>query len=274
MSTYPPDWVETNRRSWDERVPIHVASEFYDVDGFRAGKPSVQPFEVEELGPLGDLDLVHLQCHFGMDMLDLVRLHPGLRAVGLDFSSPAVEAAGRLAEELNLAERARFVASDVMHASDVLEPGSFDVVYTGKGALCWLSDLPGWAAQCARLLKPGGFLYVSEFHPIGNALDVKATGGVGDDYFRTDPWVDEYEGSYADADAVTEHNLTYCWNHTIASTLGAVMGAGLRLQFFHEFDHTLFKLTDWLVEGEDGRFDWPTPDKRLPLMFSLKAFKG
>jgi hypothetical protein len=26
------DWIETNRALWDERVPIRVASEFYDVE--------------------------------------------------------------------------------------------------------------------------------------------------------------------------------------------------------------------------------------------------
>jgi hypothetical protein len=39
-----------NRACWDERVPIHVASDFYDVDGFRAGRLTLQPFEVEEVG--------------------------------------------------------------------------------------------------------------------------------------------------------------------------------------------------------------------------------
>jgi hypothetical protein len=27
------EWIETNRAKWDERLPIHVASEFYDVEG-------------------------------------------------------------------------------------------------------------------------------------------------------------------------------------------------------------------------------------------------
>src|SRR5687767_4989732 len=30
--------VEANRRMWDERVPIHVSSAFYDVDGWKAGR--------------------------------------------------------------------------------------------------------------------------------------------------------------------------------------------------------------------------------------------
>jgi SAM-dependent methyltransferase len=266
------DWVEANRKAWDERVPIHASSRFYDVEGFRHGKPAVEPFEIDELGPLGDLTLCHLQCHFGLDTLDLVRLHPGLTAVGLDFSAPAVEAATSLASSIGLSERARFVEGDVRSAAALLGPGSFDVVYTGKGAICWLNDLDAWAAQCHELLKPGGFLYVSEFHPVGYALSTK-TPVVADDYFRKEPWVDEMVGSYADLTATTDNNVMVSWNHPISQVLSAVLNAGFELRFFHEFDHTLFRMADWLVEQDPSHFGWPSASARLPLMFSLKAFR-
>lgn len=41
------DWVQTNRALWDERVPIHVASEFYDVDAFLAGGSSRAGLQAE-----------------------------------------------------------------------------------------------------------------------------------------------------------------------------------------------------------------------------------
>lgn len=272
MASVPPDWNDLNRRNWDERVPIHARSSFYDVDGFVAGKPCVQPFEVDELGPLGGLRLAHLQCHFGLDTLDLVRLHPDLTGVGLDFSEPAVSEATALAARVGLTSRCSFVLGDVMSAAEVLDRSSFDVVYTGKGAICWLNDLGRWAAQCFALLRPGGFLYVSEFHPVGYALSLSAPT-VADDYFRTDPWVDEQPGTYADLSARTEHNVAVCWNHPLTDIFSAVLGAGFELRFFHEYDYTLFKLNEWLVEGEGRTWHWPSNEARLPLMFSLKAYK-
>ncbi len=263
--------IELNRLSWDERVPIHVASDFYDVDGFKAGAPAVQPFEVEELGALGGLRLVHLQCHFGLDTLDLVRMHPELHGVGLDFSAPAIEEASRIATELGLADRATFVQADVRHANSVLDRESFDVVYTGKGAIGWLPDLRQWAEQCASLLRPGGYLYLCEFHPVGYALDDEVMG-VKYDYFADQPYVEEESGSYADPEATTVHNVNYWWNHPLDRTLSAILGAGLELRFFHEWDYTLFKMAKWLVEGDDGRYRWPG-EERLPLMFTLKAEK-
>ena len=270
MAAVPPDWAEVNRRNWDERVPIHQASAFYDLDGFRAGRRNLEPFEIEELGALGGLRLAHLQCHLGLDTLDLVRLHPTLTAVGLDFSAPAVAAASELAGELGLSSRVEFVEGDVRHASAVLGAGSFDAIYTGKGALCWLPALDDWAAQCAALLRPGGWLYVSEFHPVGSALGMDAPV-VADDYFRTEPWVEEESGTYADLSASLANRLSYSWNHPLPEIFSALMGAGFSLRFFHEHDYTLFPMNSWLVRTEPGRWDWPSPSARLPLMFSLRA---
>ncbi len=266
----PADWAAVNRRNWDEAVPVHLASAFYDVDGFRAGRPALQPFEVDELGSLGGLRLAHLQCHFGLDTLDLVRLHPTLSAVGLDFSEPAVEAAAGLAGELGLAERASFVQADVRHAASVLGEGRFDAVYTGKGALCWLPTLDDWAAQCAALLKPGGWLYVAEFHPVGSALGMEEPV-VADDYFRTEPWADEEPGTYADREARLTNRLSYTWNHPLPELFSALIGAGFTLRFFHEYDYTLFPMNSWLVPTGPGRWEWPSRGARLPLMYSLRA---
>jgi hypothetical protein len=58
------DWRETNRAYWDERVPTHVESPFYDADGFLAGRSSLRPFEIEEAGAVAGRRLAHPQCHF------------------------------------------------------------------------------------------------------------------------------------------------------------------------------------------------------------------
>ena len=84
---------DVNRAWWDERVPIHTASELYDVEAFKAGEQTLEPFEIEELGDVGGQTLVHLQCHFGLDTLSWGRR--GARVTGLDFSAPAVESRAR-----------------------------------------------------------------------------------------------------------------------------------------------------------------------------------
>ena len=39
-----PDYMELNRELWDEITPIHAKADFYDVEGFKAGKTSLKPY--------------------------------------------------------------------------------------------------------------------------------------------------------------------------------------------------------------------------------------
>jgi SAM-dependent methyltransferase len=254
-----------NRACWDERVPIHVASDFYDVDGFRAGRLTLQPFEVEEVGEVAGLDLVHLQCHFGLDTLSWARL--GARVTGLDFSEPAVEAARRLAGDLGI--DAHFVCGDVYDAPTLLGATS-DVVYTGHGALNWLPDIGGWAGVVAALLRPGGVLYISEFHPLCWVVDEREPRLVGD-YFDVGPQRWDEPGTYADLSAETQHNVTYEWNHGLGDVVRALAGRGLGVELLRERPYTLYPAFPWLEQHDDGTYRPGDGAPRIPLMYSLRA---
>jgi len=39
------DWRVLNRANWDDRVPIHLASRFYNLEGFRKTRDSLRKFE-------------------------------------------------------------------------------------------------------------------------------------------------------------------------------------------------------------------------------------
>lgn len=69
MSNRPEKWRESNRANWDERVPIHTSGEFYDIKNLKAGDERLRPFELAEVGDVAGKDLLHLQCHFGIDTL-------------------------------------------------------------------------------------------------------------------------------------------------------------------------------------------------------------
>lgn len=263
-----PEWLELNRAAWDERVALHVGSAFYDVDGFVAGRSSLRRFELLEMGAVAGRDLVHLQCHFGQDTLSWARL--GARVTGLDFSAPAMDAARELAARCGI-ESASFVTADVYDAADVLGEGCADIVYTGLGALVWLPDLARWADVVARLLRPGGFVYLVEMHPFSDILgDDDLT--VVRDYF-TIPEGTAYDdpGSYVDRTAPTLRNETVEWVHPIGVVVSALIDAGLRLEFLHEHDHTVYERWPWLERRDDFTWHLPSGVPRVPLLYSLKA---
>src|SRR5690349_24651804 len=110
----PTDWQTTNRANWDERVRVHLGPGGYDLTALRAGRERLNAIEEAELGPVAGLRILHLQCHFGRDTLILAQR--GAEVVGLDFSAPAISAARKLAAELGLEGRARFVEADLYDA--------------------------------------------------------------------------------------------------------------------------------------------------------------
>lgn len=257
---------DTNKRMWDERVPIHVASEFYDVAGWKSGRCSLQAFEADELGHVTGKQLVHLQCHFGMDTLSWARR--GARVTGLDFSQPAVDAARTLAAEAAL--DARFVCADVFDAPAALGQ-RYDIVYTGIGALIWLDDIRRWAGVVRDLLNPGGCLYLVECHPLTDVFAARSlTAEHG--YFH-DPagTVWDEPGTYADHGAETRANVSVEFRHPISDVLSALLEQGLQLELFHEFDHTAFARWPFMERSADGTFRLPADMPRLPLLYSLRA---
>ena len=80
--------LEINRTNWNERTPVHAASAFYDVEGFRAGRMTLNEIVRREVGDVPGKTLLHLQCHFGMDTMSWARL--GAKATGVDFSDTAI----------------------------------------------------------------------------------------------------------------------------------------------------------------------------------------
>ena len=266
-------YLKANRDHWNELVPVHGRSAFYDVEGFKAGKSTLNPIELEELGNVSGKSLLHLQCHFGLDTMSWARL--GARVTGVDFSEKAIDLAQSLSRELGL--EAAFVLSSLYDLPDVLdEEGRFDIVFTSYGVLCWLPDLTLWAQVIAHFLKAGGTFYLVEFHPFGEIFDDAEDATdlhVRYPYFQgQEPLHFEPEGSYADP-AAGLSTANYQWTHPISGILNSLVSAGLTIDFLHEFPQTAFRQFPFLKKCPDG---WWRLDKRhgmVPLLFSLKATK-
>jgi len=72
------NYLEINKNSWNNRVDAHLHSAFYDVQGFINGKSSLNAIELELLGDVRGLEILHLQCHFGQDSISLARMEQRL----------------------------------------------------------------------------------------------------------------------------------------------------------------------------------------------------
>jgi SAM-dependent methyltransferase len=271
------DYAELNRASWDERAPAHAASPGYAVERF-ASDPGflseVVRFDRPRLGDISGLRGVHLQCHIGTDTVSLARL--GADMTGLDFSPASLGQARRIA---GLAGAdVRFAEAEVYDALTVLESRSFDLVYTGIGALGWLPDIARWAAVVAGLLRPGGRLFIREGHPMLWALEDSRPDGllvVEYAYFeRAEPMVFDEGGTYVETDVVFTHNRTHEWNHGLGEIVTALMSAGMDLTGLTEHDSVPWEALPGQMERIGGG-EWRLADRpwRLPHTYTLQAVR-
>lgn len=260
----PADYLASNKDSWNKRTLQHITSDFYDVPGFLAGASSLNPIELGLLGEVRGKSILHLQCHFGQDSLSLARM--GAKVTGVDLSDVAIDKAREYNAQLDL--DARFVCSDV-YALGLDE--QFDMVFTSYGTIGWLPDLDRWAEVIARHLKPGGKLVFVEFHPVVWMFD-DTFETVAYNYFRDDAIVEENNGTYTDRDAAITHTHV-SWNHGLAEVLTALLGKGLKLEVFEEFDYSPYNCFRGMVKTGERQYRIAHMSNRLPLVYALRAVR-
>lgn len=266
--------IETNRRNWNDRTPIHVASEFYDVESFKSGRITLPDLEVEEVGDVDGLSLLHLQCHFGMDTISWARI--GAKATGVDISDHAIEAARELNHELGM--DVRFIRSNVYDVPSILDQ-QFDIVYTAVGVLCWLPDLTAWASVIARQLKPGGTFYLLDSHPASHVFEEVEISADSSDlkplnsYFPDGMGIRYPGGGHTYTGPQRIQTPNYEWQHSMSEILNAIIAAGLKVEFLHEYPFAFFKAFPQMQQRADGWWYLDNYDGNIPLIFSLKATK-
>ena len=132
---------------------------------------------------------------------------------------------------------AEFLAADVSSRPQELAPESFDVVYTGGGALGWLPDLDSWAASIHELLKPSGRLILNEEHPQLGNLEVRdGSIAIVGDYFDRQPHRTTGWRHFAGAEDALEPRWEFSW--TLGDIVTSVARAGLRIESLQEFPST------------------------------------
>ncbi|MFN2223087.1 MAG: class I SAM-dependent methyltransferase [Candidatus Promineifilaceae bacterium] len=278
------DLHQDNRLSWNAATVAHNSHKRDQAHFFRQGGSTLFPEELELLGDLRGMSLLHLQCNAGQDTLSLATL--GAETVGVDISDEAIEFARRLSADSGV--RARFERADVYDwlAAAAGKPTRYDIVFSSYGALIWLSDLGSWAASLSRILKPGGRLVLVEFHPFAMVFDYDWSRrfpyfgqgqvmtweeGVGDYVAMSGPAL---APSGYDEGVQDFNNPHRCheFAHSIAELLTAVLDAGLAIESWREYPYSNgAKLFQDMVEGPGKRMYPPSQTPNLPLMFGLVA---
>ncbi len=242
--------VRVNRAVWESVSHKHVRESASLLAEAQTGQPLTYA-EREMLGPIlaRRPTVVHLQSGHGMDDIALAKAGAS-RIIGIDYSTAAASAAARRADELRLP--CAYVVAELPPAP--LRDGCADLVYTGKGALIWMPDIQAWANDLARLLVPGGYLFVHEAHPMvplyswdGDMTRIRTDRG----YFNPTHVNDTYP-----ARGAVE------WQWTLGGIVTAVSWTGLQVRELREHPEPFWRPDDIDAAAWDGR---------LPNTFTLLA---
>lgn len=278
------DLHEANRLSWNAATVAHNSHKGDQAAFFRAGGSTLYPEEIELLGDIAGLDLLHLQCNSGQDSLSLARL--GANVTGVDISDEAIAFATRLSEECRIA--ARFERSDLFEWFERARADErrFDRVFASYGTICWLSDLGVWARGIADVLKPGGRFAFIEFHPFAMVFDPSwephydyapkepvAEAGVGD--YVADSGAGLAAGGYQEGVVgFSNPHPSFEFNWGISDVIQALIDAGLRIERLTEYPYS----NGWI--GFEGMRDLggrrmapPATMPSLPLMYAIAALQ-
>lgn len=258
------NYLDINRKSWNNRVDAHLLSEFYDLPSFKNGVNSLNEIELKLLGDLEGKSVLHLQCHFGQDTISLSRL--GAKALGVDLSDMAIEKGKELALELGV--DTAFVCSDIYDLPRHLDQ-KFDIVFTSYGTIGWLPDLDKWASIIKRFLNPGGQFVFVEFHPFIWMYD--------DDfekikyrYFNDGPITETEEGTYADKSAAISQDYVM-WNHSLSEVMTSLLKAGLQIQGFEEYDYSPYNCFNKTVAIASKKYRIAQWDNKIPMVYAIIA---
>jgi 2-polyprenyl-3-methyl-5-hydroxy-6-metoxy-1,4-benzoquinol methylase len=286
------DYLAINAANWDSRAPLHARA--YGIERYLddpTALSDVVRFDRALLGDIAGLDTVHLQCHIGTDTLSLHRL--GARMTGVDLSGASIDHARQLAADAGA--DITYVQSDVYSAPEALDHRTYDLVYTGIGAICWLPSIERWARTVAELLRPGGRLFIRDMHPVLNASLAMTVAddhpdraqqswisGPGDVTIALElPYWEQPQGmewndevTYA-GDELVGSPRSVEWNHSLGEIVMAVLAAGLRLTTLVEHDSVPFQRFPGTMtyEPETGEYRLAERPERLPATFTLSAVK-
>lgn len=154
---------QENADAWDIAAEIYWRDLERDVESLRNGTSSMLLHEQNALESVACSGTAfHLQCAGGTDTLSL-HLHGFSHVCGIDISSEMIKVCEKKSSQLNWS--ADWICSDVLEIDSTLHQVA-DMVYTGRGALPWVTDIAEWACVVRRLLKPRGYLIVHEGHPL------------------------------------------------------------------------------------------------------------
>lgn len=258
-------YLQNNKEAWEEAFE-HRHPGWGDTDHEKLadkGLPFFCPDAAKELLSIDfkGKSIAQFCCNNGRELLSLMRL--GAKSgVGFDFAENIIAQAADMAKKAGI-ENCQFTECNIL---DIPEQyyNSFDFIMFTIGAITWFQDLDALFQKVSNCLKPGGVLFINDFHPVMNMLpmpgepefDGQRLNQFAHSYFRKEPWIENEGMSYLSEPYASKTFTSF--SHTMSAIINAISSAQMRVVKLHEYDYDI---------GLSDVYD----NKGLPLSYLLIA---
>ena len=261
------DYIKSNKEAWEEAFD-HRQEGWGEEHHIRLKNENLPFFCADAAAKLREIDfngkrIAQFCCNNGRELLSLMQL--GAKdGVGFDIAENIIKQAEDTAKKAGI-QNCRFLSCNILDIDETYN-GQFDFILFTIGAITWFKDLKPLFQKAADCLKPGGILFIHDFHPMMNMLpmpgepefDENQSDRIAYSYFRKEPWIENEGMGYM---SVSYPSKTFTsFSHTMSGIINSVCDSQMRIVSLDEFDYDI-----GLSEVYDG--------KGFPLSYLLVAEK-
>ena len=235
------EFVKNAEQAWDEAADIHREYRYQQLlKGFsQPGFVSMPAVRLEILQKQGVSGKSAFQpcCNNGRDILSLKNMG-ATDCLGFDISGKFIQQGKDFARAGNI--DCELIQADVFamgHDRD----GRYDICLISLGTLMWMPDLPAFFGVMARMLKPGGWLFIHEFHPLSEVFVTNPRMkriDVARSYFSRNP---EHVIGGLDYFGGKQYNATPCYRflHGVGDIITAMASSGFKIETLTEYEEDM-----------------------------------
>lgn len=220
-------YIKNNKKAWEydaynfwvkhHGLPAEVASSYKENPEGKL-KKYAQYFDTYK-----DVEIANVCGSCGKKAIPLALL--GANVTLFDFSEDNKRYATEVAREVNIS--LDYIVGDVLDIDMSIYKEQFDVVFMEGGILHNFHDINQFMSVLNNLLKPGGKLICSDFHPFTKISDTLGLENDTMDYFSTDI----FEGEMAHARFYPDHirdQIPRCSyrKYTVSEVLNTIIQSG------------------------------------------------
>jgi ubiquinone/menaquinone biosynthesis C-methylase UbiE len=219
------DRVRINKQHWNSIAASDWEKKASLRQQIRDGTPYLEQMEPKIAPYLKDIrgkKVIVLQ--FGDGLVMLACAQKGALVTGVDFSSEQVRLAKKSAQQCGV--KVKLVKADCQHLPESIPNSYFDLAVAECGIFIWVENLDAWMRNAWKVLRKGGKLVVSDFHPLSLcAKEEKGAVMFKRSYFDQQPHVYEEKGMPPSVERI--------WK--LSDIINAAINAGFHINRVEEY---------------------------------------